>query len=71
MAGLFESGFRQTMRDAQRRGITSPDQTPTTFGDVYSATWDVSKVEGVTGGVRRRHEQLMFQQMEQLMKWWL
>ena len=66
MAGLFESGFRQTMRDAQRRGITSPDQTPTTFGDVYSATWDVSKVEGVTGGVRRRHEQLMFQQMEQL-----
>ena len=66
MAGLFESGFRQTMRDAQRRGITSPDQTPTTFGDVYSATWDVSKVEGVTGGVARRQDQLILQQMEQM-----
>ena len=64
MAGLFESGFRQTMRDAQRRGITSPDQTPTTFSDVYNATWDVSKVEGVTGGVARRQDQLVLQQME-------
>lgn len=66
MAGLFESGFRQTMRDAQRRGITSPDQTPTTRTDVWQSTWDVAKVETPSGGVKRRHDQLILQQMEQM-----
>jgi len=66
VAGLFESGFRQTMRDAQRRGITSPDQTPTTRTDVWQSTWDVAKVETPSGGVKRRHDQLILQQMEQM-----
>jgi outer membrane protein OmpA-like peptidoglycan-associated protein len=39
---------------------------PTDRSDVWGAYWDVAKVETVSGGVRRRHEQLMFEQMEQL-----
>ncbi len=66
MPGLFESGFKQTIRDAQRRGITSPDQAPTDRADVWDSTWNVAKVETPGGGVKRRHDQLILQQMEQL-----
>jgi hypothetical protein len=70
VSGIFEQEFSRRRRDAARRGITSIDVAPlnpdTELSEVTGSRFDVGKVEGQTGGLKRRTDQLVLQQMEEL-----